>query len=121
MNEFGSDFANINAYGQQNLNVNQVFDAGGTCYLCRLLPENAKVAHLALKVGVKAVTDIPLYKRDGYGEYALDENGNKIPLTVTRITQQTQINPETQVEETVDVEEIVPATTTGIAIKVAFV
>lgn len=121
LNEFGSDFANINAYGQQNLNVNQVFDAGGTCYLCRLLPENAKVAHLALKVGVKAVTDIPLYKRDGYGEYALDENGDKIPLTVTRTVQQTQINPDTQQEETIDVEEVVPATTTGIAIKVAFV
>lgn len=121
LSEFGSDFANINAYGQQNLNVNQVFDAGGTCYICRLLPENSKVAHLILRVGVKPVTDIPLYKRDGYGEYALDEHGEKIPLTITRKVQQTQINPETQIEETIEVDEIVPVTTTGIALKVEFV
>ena len=121
LNEFGSDFANINAYGQQNLNVNQVFDAGGACYVCRLLPDNAKTAHIAFRVGVKAAANIPLYKRNGYGEYALDENGNKIPLTVTRQTTQIQINPETQVEEEVVVEETVNATTSGIELKVEFV
>lgn len=121
LSEFGSDFANINAYGQQNLNVNQVFDAGGTCYVCRLLPENSTVAHLVLRVGVKEVTDIPLYKRDGYGEYALDEDGNKIQMTVIRKVQQTQIDPDTQLEETIEVEEEVPATTSGVSIKAEFI
>lgn len=121
LNEFGSDFANINAYGQQNLNVNQVFDAGGTCYVCRLLPENSKVAHVAFRVGVKAKADIPLYKRNGYGEYALDENGEKIPLTVIQKTTQVQINPDTQQEEEVEVENVVNATTSGIEIKVDLV
>lgn len=121
LNEFGSDFANINAYGQQNLNVNQVFDAGGTCYVCRLLPENSTVAHLVLRVGVKEVNDIPLYKRDGYGEYALDEDGNKIQIKVIRKVQQSQINPETSLEEIVEVDEEIPATTSGISIKAEFV
>lgn len=86
LTEYGSDFADINKYGQQNLNAQQVLAGGGTVYLCRLLPENARTAHLAIKIGVKATNSIPLYKRDAYGDYVLDDNGNKVPVTVEKIT-----------------------------------
>lgn len=83
--QYGSDFADLNKYGQQNLNAQQVLANGGTVYLCRLLPENAHTAHLAIKVGVKAVNSIPLYKRDAYGNFLLDDDGNKIHVTVDKI------------------------------------
>lgn len=92
LTEYGSDFADINKYGQQNLNAQQVLANGGTVYLCRLLPENARTAHLAIKIGVKAVNSIPLYKRDAYGEYILDDNGDKIPVTVDRVQTSGQVD-----------------------------
>lgn len=85
LTQYGSDFADINKYGQQNLNAQQVLNNGGTAYICRLLPEDAKTAHIAISVGVKAVNSIPLYKRDAYGEFVLDDDGNKIPITVDKI------------------------------------
>lgn len=118
LTKYGDDFTDINAYGQQNLNVQQVFEGGGTAYICRLLPDDARTAHLVFKVGVKAVTDIPLYQRDMYGEYKLDDDGNKIPVTVNKTVTSTQINSETGVEETVTSVEQVPATTNGIKFKI---
>jgi hypothetical protein len=118
LTKYGEDFTDINAYGQQNLLVEQVLESGGTAYICRLLPDDAKTAHLVFKVGVKAVTNIPLYQRDIYGEYKLDDNGNKIPVTVSRTITTTQVNPETQQEEEVTSVEEVPATTSGIKFKV---
>lgn len=78
--EYGEDFTD-SKYGQQNKLVEKVLESGGTAYVCRLLPEDAKRAHLIFKVGIKPVDGIPLYKRDIYGEFVLDEDGNKIPLT----------------------------------------
>ena len=109
LSEYGSDFADINKYGQQNLNAEQVLQNGGTVYLCRLLPENAKTAHVAIKVGVKKVNSIPLYKRDAYGDFLLDDDGNKIPVTVKKVT-------TTDESGTTEVDE--PAYTSGIQIKV---
>ena len=77
LTKYGSDFADINAHGQQNLNAEQVLQAGGTAYLCRLLPDDARPSHLVFKVGIKSAEQIPLYKRDGYGEFILDDNGDK--------------------------------------------
>lgn len=105
LGQYGDDFLDSNVYGQQNLNAEQVLSAGGTAYLCRLLSEDAKAAHLVLKVGIKSADAIPLYKRDGYGEFLKDEDGNKIPLTV----KQTGENGE---------EIEVPAMTTGIETKI---
>lgn len=85
LTQYGSDFADLNKYGQQNLNAQQVLNNGGTAYICRLLPENAKTAHIAISIGVKAVNSIPLYKRDAYGDFILDDNGNKVPVTVDKI------------------------------------
>ena len=42
LTQYGTDFADLNKYGQQNLSAQQVLANGGTVYLCRLLPENAK-------------------------------------------------------------------------------
>lgn len=85
LTQYGSDFADLNKYGQQNLNAQQVLANGGTAYICRLLPENAKTAHIAISIGVKVVNSIPLYKRDAYGDFLLDDDGNKIPVTVDKI------------------------------------
>ena len=116
--KYGDDFADINAYGQQNLNAEQVLQAGGTAYLCRLLPDNAKPAHLVVKFAVKSAENIPLYKRNGYGQFILDENGNKIPVKAIQTRTVTVTNPETGEETSQIVEEEVDATTTGIEIKV---
>lgn len=86
LTQYGADFTDLNKYGQQNLNAEQVLSNGGTVYLCRLLPDNARTAHLVIKIGVKAVQSIPLYKRDIYGNIMTDEKGNKVPVTVDRIT-----------------------------------
>lgn len=118
LTNYGDDFLDSNKYGQQNLNVQQVFEGGGTAYICRLLPKNAKTAHLAFKVGVKAVSDIPLYKRDVYGEFLRDSNGDKIPLTVKQTQTVNVLNPETGVEEPTVQEVDVPATTSGIKFKI---
>lgn len=107
LTEYGSDFADINKYGQQNLNAQQVLQNGGTVYLCRLLPENAKTAHIVIKVGIKAVNSIPLYKRDAYGNYLLDDNKDKIPLTVTKkVTSEDSDGSEKEVEEQAHVSGI---------------
>ena len=93
--KYGDDFADINQYGQQNLNAEQVLLAGGTAYLCRLLPDDARPAHIVVKFAVKSAENIPLYKRNGYGQFILDDDGNKIPVTAVATTTQTVINPET--------------------------
>lgn len=118
LTNYGDDFLDSNKYGQQNLNVQQVFEGGGTAYICRLLPKNAKTAHLAFMVGVKAVSDIPLYKRDVYGEFLRDSNGDKIPLTVKQTQTVNVLNPDTGVEEPTVQEVDVPATTSGIKFKI---
>lgn len=118
LTNYGDDFLDSNKYGQQNLNVQQVFEGGGTAYICRLLPKNAKTAHLTFMVGVKAVSDIPLYKRDVYGEFLRDSNGDKIPLTVKQTQTVNVLNPETGVEEPTVQEVDVPATTSGIKFKI---
>lgn len=118
LTKYGSDFSDINAYGQQNLNVENVFTAGGSAYVCRLLPDDAKPAHLVVKIGLKKTTDIPLYKRNGYGEFILDDDGNKIPLMAKQTRTVTKVDSETGVEQEVTTEEEVSATTSGIMIKV---
>lgn len=82
LEKYGSDFADSKLFGQQNLIAENVMKAGGTAYLCRLLPEDAKVAHLTFKVGIKKESSIPIYKRNIYGDFELDAQGNKIPITV---------------------------------------
>ena len=82
LEKYGSDFADSKAYGLQNLIAENVMKAGATAYLCRLLPEDAKLAHLIFKVAIKKESEIPLYKRDMYGNFAKDELGNKIPITI---------------------------------------
>lgn len=103
--QYGDDFLDINEYGQQNLNAEQVLTAGGTSYLCRLLSDDATTSHLVLKVGVKSSETIPLYKRNAYGEFVLDGNGDKIPVTV-KVTDENGEEIDT------------PAMTTGIETKV---
>jgi len=118
LTKYGDDFADINQYGQQNLNAEQVLQAGGTAYLCRLLPANARSAHLVVKFAVKAAENIPLYKRNGYGQFILDDNGDKIPVKATQTRTVTDTDPETGAQTERTVEEEVDATTTGIEIKV---
>ena len=118
LNKYGDDFADINQYGQQNLNAEQVLLAGGTTYLCRLLPDDAKPAHIVVKFAVKSAENIPLYKRNGYGQFILDDDGNKIPVKATSTTTQTVVNPETGEEEEVEAGTEIDAKTTGIEIKV---
>lgn len=118
LTKYGDDFADINQYGQQNLNAEQVLQAGGTAYLCRLLPANARPAHLVVKFAVKAAENIPLYKRNGYGQFILDDNGDKIPVKATQTRTVTDTDPETGAQTERTVEEEVDATTTGIEIKV---
>lgn len=117
LTKYGSDFADMNAYGQQNLLVQQVLQAGGIAYICRLLPDNARYASLILKIGVKAVEEIPLYKRDIYGDYELDEEGNKIPILVDKTVIREVTNPDGTTSSQ-EVIEKVPATTSGVKFKV---
>ena len=110
LDKYGSDFGDIKAYGQQNLNVQNVLSAGGTAYVCRLLPEDATTAHLAISFGIKKEQDIPVYKRDIYGDFLKDENGNKIPLTVTVMETETiedPNNPGEYIDQEVPVEKTV--------------
>ena len=79
--KYGDDFTDVEKYGLQNLNVDNVLKAGGVAYICRLLPKDAKRAHLLIKVGIKPIENIPLYKRDIYGEFVYDEDGNRVPVT----------------------------------------
>ena len=111
LTKYGSDFSDSNLYGQQNLLVEKTLEGGGVAYLCRLLPEDATTANLIIKVGVRSAESVPLYKRDQYNEFMLDEEGEKIPLTVTQMVE-TEVNGEI-----VTVEQQVPAFTTGIQFK----
>ena len=80
LTKYGEDFLDSNKYGQQNLNVEKVFEGGGTAYICRLLPDNAVAAHQAFVVNVERATDIPVYARDTYGDLVRDAEGNKVQL-----------------------------------------
>ena len=95
LEKYGSDFANSKAYGLQNLIAENVMKAGGTAYLCRLLPEDAKLAHLIFKVAIKKDVEMPLYKRDMYGNFVTDENGERVPITLTSSTPTTSTDPDT--------------------------
>lgn len=106
----GSDFDDMNAYGQQNLLVRQVLKAGGTAYVCRLMPSDAKYAHFVLKVGIKQSEAVPLFERDAYGDYRLDDSGQKIPIT--------HIVPGDPSAEPPTMDQTVPSTVTGIKFKV---
>lgn len=117
LSNYGSDFADINTFGQQNLNVQQVFDAGGSGYICRLMPADATYAHAVIKVGVRKADNIPVYKRDGFGEYILDENGNKVQLTAKHSETVTVAGPDgVDTEQIVETE--VPVTMSGLELKV---
>lgn len=115
--KYGSDFADMKSYGQQNLIAENVMKAGGTAYLCRLLPEDAKLAHLTFKVAFKKENDIPLYKRDMYGDYAKNESGEKIPLTITTSTPTTSVDPDTGEPINGSTSDTVNATINGLKLK----
>ena len=117
LTKYGNDFTDLNEYGQQNLNVQQALNAGGVAWICRLLPKNAKFATSVLKIGVKAEESIPLYQRDGYGEFILDAAGNKIPLTVTTMVT-TEVDDGAGGTTTVETPTQVAAVTTGVKFKV---
>lgn len=115
--KYGSDFADMKSYGQQNLIAENVMKAGGTAYLCRLLPEDAKLAHLTFKVAFKKENDIPLYKHDMYGDYAKDESGEKIPLVITTSTPTTGTDPDTGEPINGSTSETTAATINGLKLK----
>ena len=115
--KYGSDFADMKSYGQQNLIAENVMKAGGTAYLCRLLPEDAKLAHLTFKVAIKRENDIPLYKRDMYGDFAKDGEGNKIPITIVKSTPTTEVDPETGEPINGSDESTTHATINGLKLK----
>ena len=115
--KYGSDFADSKAYGLQNLIAENVMKAGATAYLCRLLPEDAKLAHLVFKVAIKKESDIPLYKRDMYGSFAKDELGEKIPITVVSSVPTTGVDPETGEPLNGETQVVTNATTSGYRIK----
>lgn len=117
LEKYGSDFANSKAYGLQNLIAENVMKAGATAYLCRLLPEDAKLAHLTFKVAVKRERDITIYKRDMYGNFVTDENGNKIPVTVSSSVPTTDTDPETGEPINGTDETTIVAQTSGLRIK----
>ena len=78
---FGEDFDNFEKYGQGGLNLSAALTGGSTVYACRLLPDDAKTAHVVLCADVKEDAAIPQYKRlYPKGPFELDANGNKIPL-----------------------------------------
>lgn len=114
--KFGDDFANFKLYGQQNLNLLHTLEGGGKGYFCRLMPNDAVRAGIMIRVGVKAVEDIPLYKRDVYGDYVLDENEAKIRLTATQ-TVSTEVEQPDGSTVTQNVETQVPASVSGLRIK----
>jgi len=117
LEKYGSDFANSKAYGLQNLIAENVMKAGATAYLCRLLPEDAKLAHLTFKVAIKRERDITIYKRDMYGNFVTDENGNKIPVTVSSSVPTTDTDPETGEPINGTDETTIVAQTSGLRIK----
>ena len=78
--EYGEDMLNPIMYDQQGLNVKQVVSGGGVAYVCRLMPTNAKKASIVLQVHVKEEADMPVYQRNTFGSFFLDEHGNKVPL-----------------------------------------
>lgn len=115
--KYGSDFADSKAYGLQNLIAENVMKAGATAYLCRLLPEDAKLAHLIFKVAIKKESDIPLYKRDMYGNFAKDDLGEKIPITVVSSVPTTGVDPDTGEPLNGENQVVTNATTSGYRIK----
>lgn len=117
LEKYGSDFADSKAYGLQNLIAENVMKAGATAYLCRLLPEDAKLAHLIFKVAIKKESEIPLYKRNMYGNFAKDELGQKIPITVTSTVPTTGVDPDTGEPLNGENQVVTNATTSGYRIK----
>lgn len=117
LEKYGSDFSDFKKYGQQNLIAENVMKAGGTAYLCRLLPEDATIAHLVFKVAIKKETEIPLYKRDMYGDFAKNHDGERIPIVISNTTETTDIDPDTG--EPIHGSNVVTtsATTNGLKIK----
>lgn len=99
-----SDFINLNGkpnfkkYGQPIYNAIQWLRGGGILYGMRVLPENAAYANVVLLVKVKQDL-VPVYQKDEYGDYILDEFGNKI--------------------QEVEVGTGEPVTTNGVTIKLA--
>ena len=117
LEKYGSDFADSKAYGLQNLIAENVMKAGATAYLCRLLPEDAKLAHLIFKVAIKKESEIPLYKRDMYGNFAKDELGNKIPITINSSVVTTDVDSETGESINGENQVVTNAKTSGYRIK----
>lgn len=88
-NVFGDDFEDLEKYGQQNLNFMQQLRGGGSGFFVRLIHEDsAKKANRLISLKMKKVDEILLYERDGYGAFKLDENGDKIPLTYMKKSEQ---------------------------------
>lgn len=78
---FGSDFEDLEKYGQQNLNLAQYLRGGGSAFFVRLLhEESAKQANRLFKIKFEQVDDGQLYERDGYGQFVVDENNQKKEL-----------------------------------------
>lgn len=117
LEKYGSDFANSKAYGLQNLIAENVMKAGATAYLCRLLPEDAKLAHLVFKVAIKKDDDITLYKRDMYGNFVKDENGQRVPISILTSTPTSNQDPETGETINGTEENSEPAKISGFDIK----
>jgi len=79
---FGSSVLDLKRFGQAGINAYGFLRNGGRVMACRLLPQDAKMANVMLKVGIKNRNDIPVWERNEDGSFKLDSNGNKIPVTV---------------------------------------
>ncbi len=77
---FGSDSDNTRKYGHGALIAREVLAGGGTVSGCRLMPENATKSGLILGTWVcgTIIPDQPQYKRNIYGNFVLDNAGDKV-------------------------------------------
>ena len=71
--EYGSDMDNLDKYGQGGMNLLHAMSGGASAQVCRLLPTNATIASVLVKLVLTKV-----YKTEGEGDPALKNIKSKI-------------------------------------------
>lgn len=79
---YGSDMENLKKYGQGGINLIHMMGGGASAQVCRLLPDNAEIASILVKLELKETAKITVYERNPDGSYKLDEGEDKIPVKI---------------------------------------
>ncbi|MGL4949657.1 MAG: hypothetical protein ACRC5M_04685 [Anaeroplasmataceae bacterium] len=107
---YGDDIEDVKKFGQGGLNLIHGMAGGSSAQICRLLPDNATVAAMLVKLVLTEADDIPVYERKSDGSFLYAEE------IIDGVSVMKKVQKTTTNNEGVEVGMV----TSGLKVKVVF-